>query len=287
MVSISEIRAIRGLSLGLHFFLHHLRQFSQLIHQCFEFCESQRLLPVRQRFFGIRVNFDEQAIGAGGQRGFASGGHEFAIARAVRRIDDDWQMRQLFHCRHSQNVESVAGVSFKSPDTAFAEDDLLVALHENVLRSQQKFLQRRAHVAFQNDGLVGFAHFAQQVEIVHVARADTKNIHVFGQKLEVMYGENFGFDEKLGFLSDEPEKRDPFVADALKGVRRRARLKQRTAENLCAGFFYGARGDQRLFAAFQRAGSGDDGEMPLAQNHIIQTNEGVAAGFRLSDFGVF
>ena len=60
----------------------------------------------------------------------------------VARVDDDRQVRELLEHRHRHQVEREAVGGLERADAALAEDDLLVALLEDVLGRHQQLLER-------------------------------------------------------------------------------------------------------------------------------------------------
>jgi len=85
------------------------------------------LRAIGKRVIGVVVDFDEEAIGAGGDSGAGHGRHFVAAAGAVRRIRKHRKMRKFFDDRDGGDVEGVAGVGFKGADAALAENDVEIA----------------------------------------------------------------------------------------------------------------------------------------------------------------
>ena len=61
-------------------------------------------------------------------------------------------------------------------DAALAEDDLVVALREDVLGGEQPLLHRRRHAALEQDRLAQPADLGEQGEVLHVAGADLEHV---------------------------------------------------------------------------------------------------------------
>src|SRR5216117_3061979 len=87
---------------------------------------------------GIVVDFDEQAVGASGNGGASHGRDFVATAGAVRGVANHWQMGKLLDDRDGGDVEGVARVGFERADAALAEDDVVIAAGEDVLRAEEK-----------------------------------------------------------------------------------------------------------------------------------------------------
>ena len=62
---------------------------SHLRHESRKNIRRDRLVPVGQRLFRIRVDLDDQAVGSGGNRRPAHREHEVMAAGPVARIHDD------------------------------------------------------------------------------------------------------------------------------------------------------------------------------------------------------
>ncbi len=56
---------------------------------------------------------------------------------------------------------------------------------KNIFSAEQQFFHRGGHAALEQDRLANFAERAQQVVILHVARADLKNIDVARHHLDL------------------------------------------------------------------------------------------------------
>ena len=70
------------------------------------------------------------------------------------------------------------------PYAAFAKNDVVVSLGENVFGSHQEFLERRRHASLQQNRLARPAGSPQQRKILHIARADLDAIGIFFHQIE-------------------------------------------------------------------------------------------------------
>ena len=127
---------------------------------------------------GVVVDFDEQAIGAGSDRGAGHGRNFVAAAGAVRRIGDDRQMRKFFDDRNGGDVECVARVGLKGADAALAENHVVIAAGQDVFGAEEKFFDRGGQAALEKDGFADFAEGAEEKVVLHIARADLENVDV-------------------------------------------------------------------------------------------------------------
>src|SRR5579862_4347179 len=97
------------------------------------------------------MNLDHEAIGSGGDRALGDGIHQGSLARAMRRVRDQWQVRKLLQGGDSVDIEGVSRVSFKCADAALAKDDLVVALACDVFRSLKVLFQQGRHAALRSE----------------------------------------------------------------------------------------------------------------------------------------
>ena len=137
------------------------------------------------------MHFDENAVGAGGDRGASHRRHLVAQAGAVTRVGDHRQMRQSLHQRDGRQVEQVARHRVEAANAALAEDHLIVALGEDVFGAHQQVDDRRRHAALEQHRLLHPADGAQQGIVLHVARADLNAVGVFGDEIRALFVERF------------------------------------------------------------------------------------------------
>ena len=89
-------------------------------------------------------------------------------------------MAQPLDHRDGVNVEGEAGRRLVGADAALAQDDVAVAMGEDVLGGQQPLLDGRPHAALQEHRLLRLAHLVQEGEVLHVAAADLKDVSELG-----------------------------------------------------------------------------------------------------------
>ena len=89
------------------------------------------------------MDFDDESVGAGGDRGPRHRRDHVATPRPVARVGDDRQMTQLLHDWNRRDVERVARVVLERSDAALTQDHVVVAAAQDVLRRQQPLLDRR------------------------------------------------------------------------------------------------------------------------------------------------
>ena len=132
------------------------------------------------------MDFDHQAIGAGGHRGQRHGSHVIAVAGAVAWVDDDGQMAECSNHRNRGEVQSVARARLERADASLAEDDShAIASGQNIFRGHQEFFDGGREATLEQDRFVGGGDGFQELKILHVARADLKQVGIGGDLLHV------------------------------------------------------------------------------------------------------
>ena len=175
---------------------------ADFVGECGEFAGDDGLDAVGEGFFGLVVNFDEEAVAADCNRRERQGKYFVALAGAVRRIDHDGQVAAAFYGGNDGEIQSVAREVGESADAAFAESDLIVSFGQNVFGGHEKFVEGGGHAALEEDGLFGAAGTLEQGEILHVARADLDDVGVLLDEIERFIIDGFGDDaEAVGFAN--------------------------------------------------------------------------------------
>src|SRR5262245_50924082 len=85
----------------------------------------------------------------------------------MRKLLDDWDRR---------NIQRVAGIVLKGANAALAENDLTVAARQKVLGGKQPLFDRCGNASFEEHRFAHFSQFAQQIEVLHVARAHLQDV---------------------------------------------------------------------------------------------------------------
>ena len=144
--------AMRSMGMRLDRAVHGGGDDAQRVHELGELLGKERLRAVGERLVGVGMDFDEQAVAAGGNRGARHGGNLVAAAGAVRGIADDGQVRELFDDGDGGDVHGVAGVGFEGADAALAEDDVVVAAGEEVFGGEQQLFDGGGDAALEQHG---------------------------------------------------------------------------------------------------------------------------------------
>ena len=147
------------------------------------------------------MHFDQQRVGPGRDGSPAHGRDFVAPPGAVRGISGHGQVRQLFDDGDRRNIQRVARISFKSADAALAQNHLVVAARHDVLGGKQQLFQRGRDAALEQHRLAHFAQFAQQIEILHVARAHLQNVHVVEHQRDLRNLHHFTDRQQLVLIS--------------------------------------------------------------------------------------
>ena len=93
------------------------------------------------------MDFDEEAVRAGGDAGHRDRRNEPRDPHRMRRIDDNRKMRHFLEQGDDGNVEQVASRRIKRPDATFAQNDALVSAEHHVFGGEQPLLHRCGETA--------------------------------------------------------------------------------------------------------------------------------------------
>src|SRR3990172_2860078 len=80
----------------------------------------QGLPAIGERFSGVRMDFDDQAVRPGGNPRPGDGGDELPIPGAMARIEDHRQVGEGFQDRYRVDVGSIAGSCLEGADAPLA-----------------------------------------------------------------------------------------------------------------------------------------------------------------------
>ena len=154
----------------------------------------------------------------------AMGADQVPLARCMARVEDDRQMGLLPHQRNDGEVRRVAGRGLEGADAAFAQHHVRIAAQQDILRRTEPLLERAGKAALQDDRLSDLADLGQEIEVLHVPRADLEDVHVFGNELHMFGADHFGDDEQTRLLPHLVQKFQPAFAQPLEAVRTGPRL---------------------------------------------------------------
>src|ERR1035437_4382471 len=255
---------------------HGKRDGFQLMHQLFELFGPHGLRAVRERAIGVGMDFDHQAIGARGQGGARHGSDDVAATRAVRRVGYDRQVGEFLDYGNGGEIEGVAGVGFEGADAALAEDDVVIAAGQDVLGGEQEFFDASRDAAFEQHGFGLLAELAQQVEVLHIARAHLHDVGILREQRNLRLVHHFADYQQAVAVGGGAEHLKTLGAEALELIRRTARLEGSTADHpgASAGRQLGALLD--LVAVLHAARAGHDDHGVAADGERAHLHNGAA-----------
>ena len=134
---------------------------------------------------------------------------------------------------------------------------------------EQNLLDRGRDAALHQDGLAHVAEFAQQVEVLHVARADLEAVDVREHHLDLRDLHDLGDDEQARLVAGLAQELQAFDAHALEAVGRAARLECAAAKKLRAGRCDLLRAEENLIARLYGARAGHDDDLFAADDDAV------------------
>jgi len=221
------------------------------------------------------MHLDDEAIGA--ERGCtaAEGGNEVGAATALAGVDDDGKMGFFFGDGDGGEIESVAGVGFEGANAALAEQDVGIAVGEQIFGGEEPFFDFFAHAAFEHHGFAGVRAFDEKAEVLSVAGADLEDVGGFRDMLNVALAQDFGDDLESGAVAGFAEEAKAFDAEALEFVGRGAWFVGAAAEDGGSGGFDGVGGGEELGGVFHGAGTGHDTELRATDRDAAGVYNGI------------
>ena len=139
--------------------------------------------------------------------------------------------------------------------------------------AKQQLVERGAGAAFQQHRLALFAHGLKQAIVLHVSGPDLQHVGIVGDQFHVFGADHLGDHRQSGFVAGGGQNFQPLFFQALKAVRAGARLERPAAQRRGPGGLHGPGGRQRLLFALDRAGAGDDAELPVADREAAGTDD--------------
>ena len=161
---------------------HRRRNEPKLIHEFRELAGEHRLRAIAECVIRVVMHFHQEPVGTRGNGGARHGRHQIAAAGGMGGIGYDRQVGKFFHHRYSRNVEGIARVSLKAANAALAENYFVIAAGKNIFGGKQKLFNGCRNAALQQYRLADAPQLAQQIIILHIARADLENIGISRQQ---------------------------------------------------------------------------------------------------------
>ena len=160
------------------------------------------LHAVGEGFFGLVVNFDEEAIGTDRDGGARKRQDFVTLAGAVAGIDKDRKVAAFFDGRNNGEIECVAREVGEGADSAFAEHDVVVAFGEDIFGGHEEFVESGGHAALEENGSFGATGAFEEREVLHIAGADLDDVGVVLDQIEAFMIDGFGDDAETVFLAN-------------------------------------------------------------------------------------
>src|SRR5579859_3298502 len=202
------------------------------------------------------MNLDEQGVGSGGDRGERHGGDEVAMPGTLAGVGDDRQVRELLHQRNRADVHRIARHFLKGANAPLAQDNIGVALRENVFRRQQPLFDGGRHAAFEYDRLIDAPDLVQQEVVLHVARADLQNVGVLAYHIYIGRRHDLGNDRHAEGVTGLRQQFQAILAHTAKTIGRCRGLESATAQDHRAVFAHRFGSGHQLLLALYRAWTG-------------------------------
>ncbi len=168
----------------------------------------------------------------------------------MRRIRRHGQVRELVNDRDGRNIKSVASIGFERANSALAQDDIVVSTSHNVFGGEQQLFQCRSNAPFEQNRLFDFPQFTQQIEILHVARANLEDVHKRQHDGYLRNLHDLADDQQFKAITGLAQKFQSFQPESLERVRRTARLESASTKRPRARLRHALSCGEKLLARF-------------------------------------
>src|SRR5439155_11402060 len=112
------------------------------------------------------------------------------------------------------------------------------------------------------------AQLAQQVEVLHIARAHLENVRIGGQQRDLSLVHHFADDQQAVAVRRRSNEPQTFFTEALEAIRRAARLESPAPDDPGARFGDDGGDALDLVPRLHAAGAGHDDDAVAANLHI-------------------
>jgi hypothetical protein len=92
----------------------------------------------------------------------------------------------------------------------------LISPGKNIFSRHKEFFDRSGKSALEQHGSACLPHRTQQIEVLHVARADLQHIHIVHHEINLDLRHNFNDDGQSRFLARFGKEFQSLFAEALK-----------------------------------------------------------------------
>ncbi len=247
----------------------------QVFHELVELLGLQGLHPVGDGLFGLGVDLDDDPVGPHGDGRAGERRHVLPVARRMARVHDHREVGELLEDDDGREIQGVSRGRLEGADPPLAEDDLAVALREDVLGRHEELLDRRHHPPLEQDGLASLAHFFQQGEILDVARADLEDVGIGLDEIHVGGIYDLRHDGKPRALADLLQELEALLFEALEAVGRGAGLEGAAPEDMGAGLLRHVGALHELLLRLDGAGPRHDDEPRPADLDLAHADDRV------------
>ncbi len=186
-----------------------------------------------------------------------------------RRTDHYRQVRQALEKRNRREIQRIPARCFKRPYPPLAENHLLVSLAEDEFRRTEELFQRSGGIADQHHGAVHPAGLLKQREVLHVHRADLKDISLLGRLEHILREEHLRHDRQFKILSGAGEVIQPFKAEALEALLRGTGGKAPPIEDMRPALLDIPGADADMILIFDCGGTGGDHQGASADHNPL------------------
>ena len=114
--------------------------------------------------------------------------------------------------RDRGDVHGIAGIGLIGADAALAEHEIVVSAGENVLGGEQHLFDRGRDAALHQHRRTRMAELAQQIEVLHVARADLEAVDVRDHRLDLRDLHHLRDDQQTCLIRDFAQQLEAFEA---------------------------------------------------------------------------
>ena len=146
---------------------------------------------------------------------------------------------------------------------------------QDVFGRQQPFLDGGGDAALEHDRLARVAQLAQQREVLHVPRADLKDVGVLVDDLDLADVHHLGDQLEIVGVGGIAQQPQALFAETLEAVGRAARLEGAAAQHLGARALDGRGRRMHLVLGLRRARAGHDDDLVAADADFADGEDGV------------
>ena len=118
-------------------------------------------------------------------------------------------------------------------------------------------------------GFLTFAQFAQQIEVLHIARAHLEDVDVRQHQPDLRDLHDLADHQHVELIAGLAQQLQSFFAHALKRIRRRSRLESAAAQHARARLRHLLSHGKKLLLRFHRAGPGHHHYLVAADLHSV------------------